>query len=125
MKKVYYAHSMKIYGSAREVNEFAFLYDKYSNAEVINPAYLNYKGMKKYLEYVSKCDILVASELEGYIGKGVFCEIVRAMSDGIKVLVLRKKKGKEYALETVTGIQVLNQHDWKLKYGQILTKQIK
>lgn len=112
---------MQMYDTVREMNEFAYLFDKYSNAEVINPAYLNYKGMKKYLEYVSKCDILVASELEGYIGKGVFCEIARALSDGIPVKVLRKKEGK-HTLEPVTGIQVINQHDWKVKYAKIITK---
>jgi hypothetical protein len=119
-QEIYYAHSRCIYDTIREMNEYAFLYDYYSPQKVINPAFLPFKGMKKYLEYVSHCNEVVASELDGYIGKGVFCEIARAMSDGIPVKVLRKK-GKEYTLESVTGIQVLNQHDWKVKYGKILT----
>jgi len=117
--KIYYAHSIQIYGSAREVNEFAYLYDFYSEAKVINPEHLDYSGMKKYLKIVSKCDEIVASELDGYIGKGVFCEIARAMSEGIPVKVLRKK-GKEYTLEPVTGIQVINEHDWKIKYAKLI-----
>ncbi|MFC2080368.1 hypothetical protein ACFLRQ_02725 [Bacteroidota bacterium] len=94
IKKIYYAHSKQFYDTVREMNEYAFLYDYYSPHKVINPAHLDYSGMKKYLEVVSQCDTLVASELDGYIGKGVFSELARAMSDGIKVEVLRKEGNK-------------------------------
>jgi hypothetical protein len=119
-QEIYYAHSRCIYDTIREMNEYAFLHDYYSPQKVINPAHLNIKGIKKFLAIVSQCNTLVASEYEGHIGRGVFCEIARALSEDIKVLVLRRP-GKEYTLEPVTGIQVLNQHDWKVKYGKILT----
>ena len=120
-QKVYQAHSKLTYDSVREMNEFAYLYDKYKNSKVINPAHLDLSGMKEYLEFVASCDTLVASELDGFIGKGVFSEIARALSDGIEVLVLRRP-GKEYTLEPITGIQVINAHDWKRKYAKIITE---
>lgn len=124
MKKeesVYYAHSKQFYDSVREINEYAFLYDYYSPQKVINPAHLNLKGMGKYLELVSQCNTLVASEYEDHIGKGVFLEICQAFVSGIPVKVIRRVENK-YELFEVTGIQVINENDWKVKYAKIITK---
>lgn len=120
--KAYYAHSMLIYGTAREKEEIRFLTRAFPGFEIINPSALQRgKSMTKFLKIVSKSKRVIASEFLNYVGRGVFSEVARALSDGIEVKVLRKKGGK-YTLEPITGIQVINAHDWKRKYAKIITE---
>ena len=120
--KIYYGHSLLIYGKASEVNEFAFLFTTFPNAEIINPAHLGYSGMKKYLEVVSNCQMLIASEYDAYIGRGVFLEVCQAFLSGIPVKAIRRVKTK-YELFEVTGIQMLNVNDWKHKYAKLIVNK--
>ncbi|MCF8227004.1 MAG: hypothetical protein K9J30_14095 [Bacteroidales bacterium] len=119
-KKIYYAHSMQLYDSVQEMNEHAYLWKLYKGDNLINPKNLEFNKPKKFFDFVAGCDLVVASEIDGFIGKGVFCEIARALSEDIKVLVLRRI-GKEYSLEPVIGIVIENENDWKVKYGKIIT----
>ena len=120
--KIYYAHSKQIYGTAREGEELGCIKRKYPEAEIINPALLvDISDMKKFLKIVKKCSQVVVSEFEGYLGRGVFAEIAMAFAYNIKVSVIRKT-GSQYSLYPVTGIQVINEHDWKIKYAQLIVK---
>lgn len=118
--KIYFGHSKLIYGTAREAEELEFIESQYPDAEIINPALLiDITEMKKFLKIVSKCTLVVASEFEGYVGKGVFAEISIAFARAIRVQVLRKSE-QGYSQYPVTGIQVINEHDWKSKYAKLI-----
>ena len=112
---------MKGYGPEREKEELKYIQSKYPEATIINPALLvGVTDMKKFLKIVSKSNQVIASEFMDYVGRGVFSEVARALSDGIKVQVLRKKGGK-YTLEPITGLLVTNEHDWKREYAKLIT----
>lgn len=118
MKKVYYAHSMKIYGTPREINEFNYLKMRFRN--IINPSIdiVPSRGMERYLKAVDKCSIIVCSEYQGHIGKGVFEEIRQAIKKRKKVLCLRKKLGV-YKLLKVKRIEISDPSDWFVSYGKV------
>lgn len=118
--KIYYAHSKLIYGTSREKEELDFLERKYPEATIINPNDLGeLKDIKKYLKIVGKCKLVVVSELDDYVGKGVFAEISRALSNDIRVKVLRNKDNV-FFLTNVSGLEIINEHDWKSKYARLI-----
>ncbi len=117
--KIYYAHSKLIYGTNREAEELGYIKRKYPEATIINPAGLkDLTEMKEFLKIVRKCALVVVSELDGYVGKGVFAEISMAFSSDIRVKTLRQKDN-DFSLSEVSGIQIINQHDWKFRYAKL------
>ena len=119
-KTIYYAHSKLIYGTTREAEELDYMERKYPEANILNPGDLGeLKGIKKYLKIVGKCNMVVTSEFDGYVGKGVFAEIAQAFSNNIPVKVIREN-GVDFSLSKVNGIKIINEHDWKSKYAQLI-----
>lgn len=123
-RKIYYAHSKKIYGTSKETAELKFIKEKFPDAHILCPHTTigELADFNDYLHVVDCCTLLIASEVEGYIGKGVFCEISRGFGNGTIVNVLRKQDNK-YSLNQVTGIEMFNQADWKNKFGKIIIKK--
>jgi len=87
---IYYAHSMRIYGTKQEERELKYLRKVFKN--VVDPKKIkpgegdNY--MKPYLDKVKKCDMVVVTRLHnGCIGKGAYEEITVAMSNRIPVVL--------------------------------------
>ena len=121
MKKVYYAHSKLIYNTKREKKELEFLRKKFSS--VFNPnikiSWDNNTKMEPYFKAVKNSDIVVASEYKKHIGKGVFDEITTAINNNITVLCLRRKLFK-YQLYKIANVEIVNDQDWKKKYGKIV-----
>ena len=122
--KIYFAYSKMIYGTQQEVEEFEFLKKKFTEATIICPHKTvgDINDSKDYLFVVDCCNIVIASEFNGYVGFGVFAEIARALSNCTSVSVLRKRADEFYLLK-VTGIEIINQNDWKNKYGKLIVKQ--
>lgn len=122
--RIYYSHSMIIYGKTCEKEELKFIKEKFPASNIICPnntvGKLN--DFKDYLHVVDCCDTIIASEVAGFIGKGVFCEIARGFGNGTQVYALRKQVNK-YSLCQVIGIEIVNQSDWKNKFGKIIVKQ--
>ena len=120
---IYYAHSKQIYGTTREAEELDHMERKYPEVTIINPGDLGeLKDIKKYLKIVGKCNLVVVSEFDGYVGKGVFVEIARAFSNSIPVKVIRES-ASDFSLSKVNGIQIINEHDWKSKYAKLVVNQ--
>ena len=46
--KIYYAHSMKKYETEAEAEELKYINKVYPKAEIINPAELEFKDIKKW-----------------------------------------------------------------------------
>lgn len=120
--KIYYAHSKQIYGTAREAEELDFLERKYPTSTIINPKDLGeLKGIKKYLKIVGKCNLVIVSEFNGFIGKGALAEIARAFSNDIPVKVIRTV-ADTMSLSDVSGFEIINVHDWKIRYALLNLK---
>jgi len=120
--KIYYAHSKLIYGTTREIEELDFLEKIYPVATIINPNELGeLKDIRKYLKIVGKCSLVVVSEFNGCIGKGVLAEIARAFSDDTPVKVIRTV-ADTMSLSDVSGFEILNVHDWKIRYALLNLK---
>lgn len=114
----YYAHSKRIYNTKREKAEEKFLKKKF---EVVNPntdiGELN--SMLPYLKMVDDCVGVVCSEVDGFIGKGVYEEVKRAVETG-KPTMLLKKSFLSYKLIPIKSIpKIYDENDWKIRYAKL------
>ncbi|KKN34220.1 hypothetical protein LCGC14_0795690 [marine sediment metagenome] len=119
-KRVYYAHSIKIYDTSQEVRELAYLNKEFT---VFNPKneirWNSLTKMTPYFEAVKKSDILVASEYKNHVGRGVYDEISIALSNSIPSFVLRKEHN--FKLLEIQALKLDDIYDWKVYYGIIIT----
>jgi len=122
--QIYYGHSKKIYDTLREHQERDFIIQTYPKASGIcpNKDLGELSDFKKYLKIVDKCNMVIVSELEGYVGKGVLCEIARAFSNGMHVKVIREKGGKLFLFD-VAGFEIENESDWKYRYAKLIVNK--
>jgi len=74
--------------------------------------------MEPYLKKVSECDEVIFSEYKNFIGRGVFEEIERAMSENKYVRCLRKRWCGFY-LVAVKEIKIVHSRDWAVYYGVV------
>jgi hypothetical protein len=109
--KIYYAHSKKIYDGKREEKELAIIQNKYPSAEIVNPS----ETFRREIEWrmfmafdLPNMDLVIFSGYNGYIGKGVYAEILAAIDNEIPVLYLNGE-GKITAL---FAIGEPNPDDW-------------
>jgi len=91
---IYYAHSMKLYGSARERKELKLL-NQYFQEKIFNP---NQRKIQKAKEPMHACIEMIRSPLisgivfstiHNYISAGVYFELKVAKKQGIPIFFLR------------------------------------
>jgi len=113
-KHTYYAHSMQIYDTDREIFERGFL--EHLGYNILCPCRdLNLgNDMNKYLRIVAKCKNVVCSEYSGFIGKGVYLELKWALRHNIPCYVLREK-----TIYCVLEVEIYNDQDWQTTFGKI------
>lgn len=114
----YYAHSMRLYNSRTEKSVLRHLRRLYP--KVINPNELgNFGSIQPYLSIIIHiADVVVCSEYQGYVGKGVFEEVQTAIRFKIPVHVVRGRY-----LRPVLGIKQHDALDWKIKFGKLITER--
>ena len=76
--------------------------------------------MKAYLNVVAWADLLVVSEYEGYIGRGVHDEIKHALNLGIPVYCIRESK-----FIPVKDASIRNLQDYRFGYAVLITNETK
>lgn len=120
---IYFAHSMRDYGTqrAREAREaierlfpLAWVYDP----EEIHWNYLQTKlgSCEAVYDYVvSRSSRVIVLEHQNHVGRGAFEEVSLALSKPIPVGVLREGKIKE-----VKEVALVDPNDWKIRYGRII-----
>ncbi len=123
--QIYYAHSMNIYGKKQEKQELKLIKNVFPKADIINPAKYEKKWkkdsgkeiMKKCLDLLSRCDIIVFSAVEhegGYfVGRGVYIEVKFAEELGKEVYFLRDN------LENIFILEMFDENDWVSKFGKV------
>jgi len=121
MKKVYFAHSIKDYNTKKEAATLRRL-RAHKDWKVICPNTDLGElpgGMRAYLEVVAQCDLVIAMEHKGFVGRRVFCEIYRAFCANKPAFVLRKGK-----LFEVVTLKENDPNDWETYYGKLITDGI-
>ena len=124
--KIYYSHSMQIYGTRQEKQELKTITNIYRKSTIINPSeytkeWENMPGreiMNECKNFIQSSDIVVFSavEVEGryFVGKGVFDEIRLAEKLKKQVyFISRKELSKYYKLK------LYNDDDWNLQFGVV------
>ena len=120
VERIYYAHSMQTYGTLKEKQELKILRKKFPNVLCPNQDIGDAQnGMSAYLKIVEWADLVVVSEYEGFIGKGVYAEIQHAHNSGIPVKCLRRRK-----LLEVIDTSIYNPSDYRFRYGKVILSDL-
>ena len=124
---IYYAHSMKIYDSSREDKEFKFIKDHFKDNNVVNPnGDIPWKGsMKPYFDAVEASDVVVFSEYQGYVGRGVYEEAIKALEHGIPLRCIRKDENGELIVVNINDFSTGNSGDWAIRYAKAQEEKAK
>jgi hypothetical protein len=117
---VYYAHSKQIYGTVREKRELELLRRIFRNVVCPNQDLGEVPNIQFYLARVRECEIVVASEVEKHIGRGVYEELHYAQNLGRLTLVLRHD-----TLYPIAGMELIPGGDWKIHYAKLFTLEEK
>jgi hypothetical protein len=127
MSLVYYAHSMRIYGTPEAAKAKAAISALLPEFEILDPEEMPWKELaKKYgnsavYEYVVKKSArTVVYEHQGHIGRGVTEEVVRAQRLQRPLHVLRGLD-TEPALIPIKSWAKAPGNDWKIRYAYVLT----
>jgi hypothetical protein len=120
--RLYYAHSKRDYGSNREYRDLLYLKGRFTKAEVICPNNdLGELGsMKPYLDFVDTCLTVIVREYGGFIGKGVFHEVARALSNQIQIWAIDEKERGKFILTEVAGLHRVSPGNVYVKYGKLI-----
>ena len=122
MKRVYFAHSMQIYGTRESRAAEIRVMRAFPGCRVLNPETLDWDAMTTrygeggaYWHVVRLCDVIVVLERRGHVGKGVFEEVRAARAQNKPVFVLRGTRLLPVgdAIRTAKG-------DWKERYGKLV-----
>lgn len=120
---IYYSHSMKIYRSQCEKDEIALISQRFPKKIVINPSNINFLGlpganiMDICFFIVKNSAITIFSEYMGFIGKGVYDEIIKALNNKKEVLLIRKEIFYSISKK---NLRLFDQNDWKIRYAQVI-----
>jgi hypothetical protein len=115
-ESAYYSHSKKKYDQPIEEEEYAFIKEHFDGFVICPNQHL--KGMiqsDNYYQVIATTSVVYASELNGFIGRGVYDECRFALDNGIPVWVIRKHdNGKFYTMWVIevikTGLPSFNDY---------------
>jgi hypothetical protein len=115
----YYSHSVQIYNSDKEKNEFNFL-KKSISGHVICPNHHIGKldNSEIYQNIIKKVDCVFVSDNEGFVGKGSYNECITALENNIPVFLI-KNKNNNLELEAVTKIIQVSEYNL-FQFGKII-----
>ncbi len=128
IKAIYFAHSRQIYNSKVEKQLLAFLSKTFGRKDVCCPN--NDMGelgsIEPYLEKVRHSSMVVVHQFRNHVGKGAYQEVKEALARNILVKVVIRGKGRtrsglpKYSLKQVKDIKIIDNTDWKIRYGQVI-----
>jgi len=117
MKLLYYAHSRLSYGTRKEKQELRLIKKRFPEYHIVNPNGITFMSlyedgiMDECKSIVRQVQIIVASEYNKHIGRGVFEELSEK-TKAKKYLLRNKEFIENFSVRTVDG------NDWKIKYGK-------
>jgi len=116
MKFLYYAHSKKTYGTRKEKKELRLIQKQFPDYRIINPSTLIFISqdesgiMEECKSIARQAAVVVASEYDNHIGRGVFEELLETKR---KKYLLRKKNFIENF-----KIKIVDIDDWAVRYAK-------
>ncbi len=121
LETVYYAHSLRKYNTLEEKNEYTVLKQQFSDVYCPNNESIQNARcpMDACLQRVGQCNVLAFSTFQGYVGKGVYLEIMKARKLGLPVYLV---DGVQVSLCTEPLI-VLG-YDWAVRYAVLESNYI-
>ncbi len=121
--RVYYGHSMKMYNTNTEREELRFLRERFPNVICPNNDIGDSsRGMRVYLKIVAWSELVIVSEYQSHIGRGVFDEVSLALKLNKSVYCLRKVKDT-HKFYRITDLVVVDENDWSVKYGKVVVQK--
>ncbi len=109
MKRVYFAHSIKQYGSPLERDCLKVIKKEFPNYSIFNPSTIKYsdKDMREFFRVIRRSDIFVFTSLQSYYYPyhelfliGVASELVYAIKKKIPIYYLCPKTFRFYKLSS-------------------------
>ena len=116
MKLLYYAHSKRTSGTRKDKKELRLIRKHFLGYKIINPSslvFLSYDEneiMAECKSIVRQAAVVVASEYDGHIGRGVFEELLEAKR---KKYLIRKNQ-----LIENFSIKMVDADDWAVRYAK-------
>jgi hypothetical protein len=96
-ESAYYSHSKPKYNQPVEEEEYAFIKQHFDGFVICPNQHLNGMiGSDNYYQVIATTSVVYFSELNGFIGRGMYDECRFAVDFGIPVLVIRKNEVGEY-----------------------------
>lgn len=122
-RKVYFAHSMSLYGGKREMMVFKQVKEQAPSWVLINPSLAITKkesneAMREGLAIVERCDALVFISQMNYLSRGVFEEVLHALEHKIPVSYLNDS-GKFRRIEDKRYFEIVGSGDNWGRYAKI------
>lgn len=104
-ESAYYSHSKNKYDKPIEEEEYAFIKEHFDGFVICPNQHLNGMiGTENYYQVIATTSVVYASELDGFIGRGMYDECRFALKYCIPVLVIRKDENGKYNTVRVTGV---------------------
>ena len=123
--QVFYAHSKWLEGLPQAAAEWRLVCRQFPDDWVTDPAHINWAhlGITKGPDQMEYClkfirdhvQVLIFSEYQGNIGRGVYAEVEQARAKGIPIFLLRSG-----LFWLNPRLQVYDATDWALKYAKVL-----
>jgi len=123
MLRAYYAHSMLIYNTEREMAELEYLRQQF---DVICPNndIGDLQPFKKYLNLVRWADVVIISEYERHITAGVYQEAAYALKLGKQVFLIDPFKSSFKLVKVFSVDRIAKEWDYKNpRYGVVTPKE--
>ena len=117
---IYYAHSKRIYNTKREELERQQI-EKVFHTEIVmcpNRDMGELGSMEPYLKKVRACSIIVCSEYDDHIGRGVYEEVLAALNSKKKVYCIRYYSIRS-VIHIVRSVKLVDPYDWTIRYGKL------
>ena len=87
----YFSHSILKNDSDAEKKEYEFIRNSFNGFTICPNKHMGKIGdMSNYLDIVSKADVVFTSELNGFVGIGVYTECKHALEIGTPVFVVQE-----------------------------------
>jgi hypothetical protein len=115
MKPIYYSHSMRSYNTDQERLELTQIASFFPKRKILNPNGA-ITDMNQAYRLINKAEIVVATEYQSHIGKGVYDEICYALSRKKFVAMLRN--GHLFRVYSEHQIEVVD-IDWQVHYAKV------
>ena len=115
MKSIYYSHSLNIYNTSKEQLELTKVASFFPKRKILNPNGA-ITDMKQAYRLINQAAIVVATEYQGHLGKGVCDEICYALSKKKLVYVLRF--GRLFRVYSTHQLEIVD-IDWQVHYARV------